>query len=187
MTNLASTHHSHHHQIFQEFLRDHGVDEVHGLELLRQIHHLANTYENVTSERMRATNMSEPRWRLLLRLWLAEMGGQPPVRPTQLSRSQQVSKNTISTHLRSLEDQGLIVREIDPDDRRQFRIRLSESGRLLVAQATPGHIRFLNQLTAGLTMAEIEQLQTLLRRLQQSLLEHGQLGPVCSESVTSEK
>jgi DNA-binding MarR family transcriptional regulator len=101
------------------------------------------------------------------------------VRPTQLSRSQQVSKNTISTHLRSLEEQGLILREIDPADRRQFRIRLSDAGRLLVERATPGHISFLNQLTTGLTLQEIEQLQHLLQRLHQSLLDHCQGGTTC--------
>ncbi|MCL4859438.1 MAG: MarR family transcriptional regulator [Caldilineaceae bacterium] len=177
MTNQTT--HSPHHQIFQELLHQHGITQMHGVELVRLIHKIANTYESITSERMRDDSLSEPRWRLLVRLWIAERMGAPCVRPTQLSKTQQVSKNTISAHLRSLEEQGLIERDLDPDDRRQFRIRLSGAGRALVEAATPGHVRFLNQLTAGLTATEVEELQRLLERLHQSLITYGQVEPPC--------
>jgi DNA-binding MarR family transcriptional regulator len=165
--------------LFRELLAEQGILELHGVELVRLIHRIANTYESITSERMSVDNLSEPRWHLLIRLWIMERLGAPCVRPTQLSKSQQVSKNTISAHLRALEEQGLIERELDPDDRRQFRIRLSDAGRTLVQAATPGHVRFLNSLTADLTPAEIDQLLALLHRLHSSLVHHGKVEAKC--------
>jgi DNA-binding MarR family transcriptional regulator len=165
--------------LFRELLAEEGISELHGVELVRLIHRIANTYESITSERMSGDNLSEPRWHLLIRLWIMERLGAPCVRPTQLSKSQQVSKNTISAHLRALEEQGLIERELDRKDRRQFRIRLSDRGRALVQAATPGHVRYLNGLTADLTPAEIDQLLELLHRLHRSLVNHGQLEAKC--------
>ncbi len=57
------------------------------------------------------TPLSPHRWRVLFRIWLEEQQGFLTVNPTQLSRAHQVSKNTISDHLRALEDGGLIARE----------------------------------------------------------------------------
>jgi DNA-binding MarR family transcriptional regulator len=179
MTNLPEQGGHAHQQAFHQLLQQLGVEEAHGLELVHWIHILANTYESITDERMREHNLSQPRWSLLLRLWGAEQVGVPCVRPTQLSRTQGVSKNTISSHLRSLEDQGLIERELDPTDRRQFRIRLSAAGRALVQAATPDHVRFLNSLTAELTIAEVDQLLQLLHRLHRSLIRQSGLDVHC--------
>jgi DNA-binding MarR family transcriptional regulator len=171
------------HQAIRSLFQELNAKPLHGLEVVRQIHLLANLYEALTEEQLRAHNLSQPRWSLLLRLWGAEQLGVPCVRPTQLSHTQGVSKNTISTHLRSLEEQGLIERELDPDDRRQFLIRLSEAGRALVQAATPGHIRFLNNLTADLTAQEVEQLVGLLLRLHHSLIRHGGMESRCGEAI----
>jgi DNA-binding MarR family transcriptional regulator len=140
---------------------------------------IANTYENIIDEKLSHARLSGPRWLLLLRLWGVEKLGHVSIRPTQLSLTQNVSRNTISSHLRSLEDQGLIEREIDPDDKRQFRIRLSDAGRAMVEATMPNHLRFLNSLTSELTPVEIEQLQHLMFRLFQSLVKHGNLQDKC--------
>jgi DNA-binding MarR family transcriptional regulator len=180
MTNITPSAYLANRRAFEQLLRKHGIEDLHGLELVRLTHMIANAYENIIDEELSHARLSGPRWGLLLRLWGAEKLGLASVRPTQLSHSLNVSKNTISSHLRSLEDQGLIEREIDPDDRRQFRIRLSKAGLAIVQETTPNHIRFLNTLAAELTPAEIEQLQHLLLRLFQSLVKHGNLEDRCS-------
>lgn len=161
--------------LFYQAMRNLGIQDVHGVELLRLVKMTANAYDTVTSERMRTQNLSAPRWRLLLRLWMEEHGGCATLSPTQLSQTQKISKNTVSAHLRSLEEQGLIERTLDPDDLRQFRIRLSAQGRSLVEHSTPGHMAFLNSLADDLAPAEIEQLQTLLQKLYSSLMRCAQL------------
>ena len=91
------------------------------------------------------------------------------ISPTHLSRCQNVSKNTISSLLRGLEDQGLVERTLDPADRRGFHIRLTESGRVLVRTTVPEHLAFLNTLAADLTPADRDQLLALLDKLHRSI------------------
>jgi DNA-binding MarR family transcriptional regulator len=163
-----------------------GIEEVHGVELLRLVKLTAGAYDVVMAERMRDEDLSAPRWRMLLRLWVEEQAGNESLSPTQLSHAQRVSKNTISSHLRSLEEQDLIERELDADDLRQFRIRLTERGRDLVRRSTPGHMSFLNDLAVDLSPHEVETLQLLLQKLHGSLLRHAQVDMCSAATVAPE-
>jgi DNA-binding MarR family transcriptional regulator len=80
-----------------------------------------------------------------------------------------VSKNTISALLRGLEEQGLIQRTLDPQDRRLFRIRLSDYGRQVVQKEAPQRIRYLNKLASGISPEEQELLINLLAKLYRSI------------------
>ena len=152
-----------------ELLAQSGVSGLQGVEVLRLVRAVNNAYDSLLSEAMRDGPVTPPRWRILLRLWLEEQTGQSAVNPTHLSRTQQVSKNTISEHLRALEEAELIERELDESDRRQFKIRLTERGRVVVQSCTPGHVQRLNDLIACLTPQESEQLVTLLSILHDAL------------------
>ncbi len=163
------------HQAFTQLMTAHGITATHGVDLVRLIRMLANAYDVLLEAQMRDENLSIPRWRLLIHLYAAELCGEGAVSPTRLSHVQNVSKNTISALLRSLEEDGLIERELDRDDRRQFRIRLSAAGRELIARTTPRYVRYLNALVADLDAEEIERLQALLAKLHASLIHHGQL------------
>jgi DNA-binding MarR family transcriptional regulator len=153
-----------------------GEVDFSALELVRCVHLAANTYEAAVDERLRETGLSGPRWALLLRLLAEERCAGCPdgLSPTHLSQHQNVSKNTISALLRGLEEQGLIERALDPDDRRGFRIRLTAAGRQLVETTTPGHIAFLERLAAGLSADERSQLIGLLEKLHRSILEQAE-------------
>jgi DNA-binding MarR family transcriptional regulator len=147
-----------------------GADTT-GLELMRLIHMVANAYATAADEQLREADLSGPRWMLLLRLLAEERRGNVGgVSPTHLSRCQNVSKNTISALLGGLEEQGLIERALDPDDKRAFRIRLTDAGRQAVQTTGPGHIAFVNSLAAGLSAEEKVQLTALLAKLHRSLV-----------------
>ncbi len=146
-----------------------------GLELLRLVKIVANQYDTIVRERLRAADLSGSRWRLLLRLHGEERdAASQGISPTHLSRCQNVSKNTISALLRGLEEQGLIERTLDPDDKRAFRIRLTEAGRARVRETAPQHLAFLNALVEGLTPDDQAQLIQLLGKLRRSLLAHAE-------------
>jgi DNA-binding MarR family transcriptional regulator len=150
-----------------------GTEEVTGMELSGMIRGLANLYEAVEVPPESPLDLSGPRWFLLLRLLGEECDGNcNGMTPTTLSHNQNVSKNTISSLLRGLEEQGLIQREIDPVDKRIFRIQLTDHGRQLMAVAAPLRIRHLNHLTSGLTPAEQEQLIGLLAKLFRSVIKN---------------
>lgn len=169
-TNQTATQPEEHRALFTRLLHEIGVTETHGLELLRLVKMCNGAYDNVLGEQMRQSSLSLPQWRLLLRLLAAEQSPDKSVTPTELARSQRLSKNTISAHLRALEERGLIEREIDPDDLRAFRIQLSEEGRQIIRRSLPIHISFLNDLAGELTGPEIGQLEQLLAKLHRSLL-----------------
>lgn len=162
-------------QVFAGMMAEHGITEMHGLDLMRQIKMLSHLYGMLMSSHMRDAQLSGPRWRLLLHLHMSEHMGRASLSPTELSRLQLVTKNTISSLLRSLEEQGLIERTLDPDDRRQFRIHLSNEGRELIRASTPEYVAYLNQLAGDLTSDEMAQLDQLLRKLHASLVHHGDL------------
>ena len=181
----AQEHMAHTHM--REHIREHvrelaGVEDTTGLELVGMIRGLANLYETAEVPPEASIDLSGPRWGLLLRLMAEEHNGNcDGLTPTELSRFQFVSKNTISSLLRGLEEQGLIQRAIDADDKRLFRIQLSESGRMVMAEAAPQRIRYLNCLVSGLTVAEKERLFELLGKLFHSVVLN------CGVRVTADK
>ncbi len=155
--------------ILEQLLADAGVEGTHGFEVLRLVSMVDSAYDRLLNEATRNDPVSAPRWRILLWLWIEEQMGCGAVNPTRLSRTQQLSKNTISDHLRTLEEDGLIERELDQSDRRQFRIHLTDDGRALVRALTPIHAQMLNQLLSPFTATEVTQLQHLLGKLHATL------------------
>lgn len=161
----------------QAHMREHvremtGSEDISGVELSALVRMAANFYDGQATEKGGPCDLSGPRLGLLLRLFIEEKrGSQAGLTPTQLSRGQAVSKNTTSSHLRGVEEQGLITREIDAQDKRLFRIRLTEKGRQLVRSSAPGHIHKLNQMAAALTPEEQAQLNALLKKLIRSFFD----------------
>jgi DNA-binding MarR family transcriptional regulator len=151
-----------------------GPEQAAGLEIAALIRLVANQYETLAEQHgeqvdPQALHLSGPRWGLLLRLAGEEEHGNTAATPTYLSHCQNVSKNTISSLLRGLEDQGLVARELDPHDLRTFHIRLTPAGRRLVHTSAPMHIRWHNQIVSQLTAEERAQLIELLSRLYVSM------------------
>lgn len=169
-TTTNQTQPENHRAIFAQLLREMGVERTHGLELLGLVKMCNRAYDNILGEEMRQSPISMPQWRLLVRLLVEEQLGDGCLTPTELAHSQRLSKNTISAHLRALEEQRLIQREIDPDDLRAFRIQLSDEGRQTVRHTLPMHINLLNDLVCDLTDPEIAELERLLEKMHRSLL-----------------
>ena len=154
---------------FRQLLAESGVDHVHGMEILRLIKMCAGAYDRILGERMREEEISLPQWRILIRLYLAERNDQAALMPTDLAHSQRLSKNTISAHLRALEELRLIERHLDPNDLRGVPHPADDRSRSLIRSSTPLHLEFLNDLIAQLSPEECEMLQGLLAKLVESL------------------
>jgi DNA-binding MarR family transcriptional regulator len=153
-----------------------GKDESAGFQISALIHMLANRSENVFHPKEGEDELSGPRLGLLARLLEQEHHGNTcGITPTEFSQNQHVSRNTISALLRGLEDQGYIERRLDPEDRRLFRIYLTEKGREIVKKRAPERITRANQMVSGLTPDEQAQLIHLLSKLFDSIQSH------CSE------
>jgi DNA-binding MarR family transcriptional regulator len=161
-----------HDEEFREALEKWGVKDSGGIELMRTLASTNRMLEVIADHELQAKKLSMPRLRLLL--WLQAEEAQVDavgVSPSHLSHCQQISKNTVSSLLRSLEEQGLIERTLSRKDKRRFHITLSPSGRDLVRSSLPGYGQAMKETLACLSPKEKETLGQLLRKLHQSLLE----------------
>lgn len=167
------------------FMEQMGVRVSLGAELMRLVRLTAHTFDGVMAASIRQGRLSPPRLRLLMCLFVHEAKGGTSLSPTELSRHLSLSKNTISAHLRALEEAGLLQRDVDPDDLRQFQIRLAESGRNLIVESAPQHMEHMDHLVQELSRDEIEQLQGLLAKLLDSIYMHGLNGEHVCEPKNS--
>ncbi len=158
-----------------------GLDDTSGVEIAMLLRGLTRLYELLESQKADGADLSGPRWALLLALLAHERHGQPQgLTPSALSRHQGVTPNTISSLLRGLEEQGYIERMLDAQDRRVFRIRLTDAGRRVVQSLAPERIASIDRLAGGLSREEREQLLALLEKLRRSILANsGLTRPPC--------
>lgn len=126
-----------------------------------QIHRLSESY-------MESSGLSYAQYRVLMNLRFCEWTGKcDGLNPSEISANQGTTRNTISSLIRSLEESGLIERQLDNEDRRRFNIHLSEAGRQKVVHQAGNHIKLIDELFAVLKAEEIETLSTLLKKLSQ--------------------
>jgi DNA-binding MarR family transcriptional regulator len=76
-----------------------------------------------------------------------------------------VTKGNVTGVVNRLAERGWVVRRDDPDDRRTNRIELTAEGRKLAKRALVIQRNLVDEMTAGLTKSEREELRTLLTRL----------------------
>jgi DNA-binding MarR family transcriptional regulator len=134
------------------------------------------------------SRISGPRFWLMFRLFMEDSTGNGKgLTPTVLSESQRVSKNTISSLLRGLESQGLIERQLDKEDLRAFRIRLTQAGQDCVRATALSRMRSVKEMVSVLSAEEQAQLVALLRKLQMVLIERYRPGCGPDEAAAAEE
>ncbi|MHB1293530.1 MAG: MarR family winged helix-turn-helix transcriptional regulator [Anaerolineae bacterium] len=145
------------------------LEDTTGVELFSSLHRVSQLGEMLELHQFEGQELSAPRWRLLMHLFISEQIQAQALTPTELSRFQQVRKNTISSLLRGLEDQGYVRRELDPNDLRVFHIHLTEAGRQVILETAPKRLEGLNRMLGDMSVNEVQQLIHLLTRLRHSL------------------
>jgi DNA-binding MarR family transcriptional regulator len=91
------------------------------------------------------------------------------MRVNDLAEHVGLDASTVSRHVRALEDDGLVARDIDPDDRRAASVRITERGLEFMHEAIAIRGQILANATADWSSADRDQLATLMSRLAQSL------------------
>jgi len=95
---------------------------------------------------------------------------QGPVAVSEVARRLEVDLSNASRQLRVLEDQGLVTRAVDPDDRRVARVAVTAAGRRVLDRA---RAIALNDYAVALddwSARDRSQLETLLDRFRTALL-----------------
>lgn len=95
----------------------------------------------------------------------------PPfvLRPIDLARTLMLSPAGMTGRLDRLERAGWIVRRLDPADRRSMLVELTDAGCRRIDAAVSDHVDNETRLLAGLTAAQRDDLDDLLRALLASL------------------
>lgn len=96
---------------------------------------------------------------------LRRQGAGRSLSPTELAREMLLSTSAMTNRLDRLEQRGLIRRHSDPEDRRSFRIALTQEGLTLADRVVASHVATEARLLAPLSAPEQAQLRALLERL----------------------
>ncbi len=83
--------------------------------------------------------------------------------PTDLYRGLLVSSGAMTNRLDRLEEDGLVTRVPDPDDRRRIKVALTTRGAELIDQAMDEHTALLRGAFAGIDEDQRRDLEQLLR------------------------
>lgn len=92
--------------------------------------------------------------------------------------------STVSRHVKALEDDGLVARDTDPDDRRAASVRITDEGRAFIQEAITVRGRLMADATHDWTPEERELLAGLMRRLAVALDPNAPAAPTPTESTS---
>ena len=136
------------------------------IRLMDELGFVARSLYHMREQSVDEAGRSFAQYRVLMHLFFAEQTGErSQLNPSEISDRQGVSRNTMSSFIRDLEEDGLIERALDPDDRRRFNIGLTDSGRALVSQHMRNHLETIDHCFSALTSEEQETLLQLLQKL----------------------
>ncbi|MDE3088581.1 MAG: MarR family transcriptional regulator [Chloroflexota bacterium] len=140
--------------------------------LFIQVMHANNLLEHAAERTLGGAGLSWAKFRLLTNLHRGEHhGATEGMQPSELSDAQEVSRNTVSALISSLEKDGLISRELHGTDHRRFVIRLTPEGRKLLRTKMGSQFKFVTQCFDGFSAAERQTFLDFLNRLNHSLVD----------------
>jgi len=90
--------------------------------------------------------------------------------PSELSKLQGTSPNTISTVLKGLRKQGLVTFTRHPNDHRKRIVAITEEGRALITRVRSAYAPLISKTLGGLSREERETLAGLLEKLTASIV-----------------
>ena len=140
------------------------------VQLMEEMRQVAHSLYQIRENSVNEAGISYAKFRILMILMLGEeIEGCSELNPSEISRRQGVSRNTISALIRDLEDEGLIARHLDEQDRRKFNIRLTEAGRARVHNHLRQHLHAIDTCFHALTHEEKNTLSRLLHKINLSV------------------
>ncbi|WCO68450.1 MarR family transcriptional regulator [Iamia majanohamensis] len=96
---------------------------------------------------------------------LRRAGAPFTLRTGAITRQLMLSPAGMTGRVDRLEGRGLVARAPDPDDRRGWRVRLTDEGRAVVDAAVADHVANEGRILAGLSPAQRRALDGALRTL----------------------
>jgi DNA-binding MarR family transcriptional regulator len=133
---------------------------------------------NVTERHLVKHRISHGRFGVLMLLWspAQRRGGAAPATgdcdggprtPAELAEAAGVTRATMTGLIDTLERDGFVRREPDPDDRRMMSVRLTPKADAYLQKMLPGHFQTMARIMAPLSETERKTLVRLLTKVLQ--------------------
>lgn len=144
--------------------------DPHAMRLMDEMRRTAHAIFRMGESSISAAGLSYAKYRLLMRLHYAEtVEEREGLSPSELSEHQGTSRNTISSLIRNLEEDGYIERHLNKKDRRKFNICLTTAGRALFRQHASRHLEEINSCFGSLNAEEQATLSQLLHKVRENV------------------
>ena len=111
----------------------------------------------------REAGISVTEWRIV-----SIIGSRPQISFNALVRTLEIDKGWISRTLAQMEKDGLVIKTPDPQDKRQFQLALSDSGKALHLKGSGVSRQRQQRLESAFSASELRALESLLDRLQKT-------------------
>jgi len=125
--------------------------------------HLARTARSVSrafDDALAQAGGSVPIWLVLISLKSQQVRNQ-----RELAEAVGIREATLTHHLNSMDEEGLITRRRDPANRRVHLVELTEAGEAAFQRMRGAATAFDQRLRSGLSGDDVAQLEALLGRL----------------------
>lgn len=109
--------------------------------------------------------LTAARWQVIGALALS--GGQLTV--PQIARRMGLTRQSVQASVNRLLEQGLVESQPNPDHRRSPLIRITDEGRARYARLQRRQVRWIDELSAGLTVRELAAAAQVLQELSKRL------------------
>lgn len=141
------------------------------IRLLGLLHRVAHALYQLSETSLSQSNLSYAQYRILLNLLFGEQfEGVCELNPSEISERQGISRNTVSALIGNLEKEGLIERHLDQEDKRRFKIRLTDSGRDTIHRHASNHFQTIQRCFQSLSTTEQAAMSHSLEILSQNLI-----------------
>lgn len=97
------------------------------------------------------------------------LGDTPGMTFKKLGEKTLITKGTLTGVIGRLEDKGLVQRVASETDGRSQIVRLTEAGVVLYEHSFPEHLVFINRIFNDYSPADVENLETALLRLHETV------------------
>ena len=125
-----------------------------------------NRIENVVRQNLQANfDTTLPRFDLMAQLERAPQG----LKMSELSQRMMVTGGNVTGITDGLEKEGLVIREVDPTDRRVFRVKLTAEGQRQFRRMAGEHEQWIIALFDGMSSKQKNQLTDLLGDLKRHI------------------
>lgn len=100
---------------------------------------------------------------------LATIAKRGPIRLAELAQIEQVSAPSMTRTVAELEARGLVVRDVDPDDRRAIRLEITSAGVDAILRARAARADVVARMLDGLDAADLDTIEAALPALERAL------------------